>query len=64
VGDVADLAWLGCWQVLLRLEALFTREEVPAGVVLWRRNDPSTWACILESGERAGAVCSALPSRS
>lgn len=37
-------------EVVSRLEGYFHREVVPQGTTLWRRNEPSNFACLLETG--------------
>jgi hypothetical protein len=36
--------------LIARIVPYFTRTLVPAGTTLWRRNDPSSFACIVEKG--------------
>jgi len=36
--------------LITRLVLAFTREVLPAGATLWRRNDPSSFACIVQKG--------------
>lgn len=36
--------------VIARIVPYFRREALPAGTTLWRRNDPSSFACIVEKG--------------
>jgi CRP-like cAMP-binding protein len=36
--------------ILARLLSSFTQESLPARATLWRRNDPSTFACIVQKG--------------
>ena len=36
--------------VVGRLETRFHREVIPQGTTLWRRNDPPSFACLLETG--------------
>lgn len=36
--------------LITRLVLAFTREVLPVGATLWRRNDPSSFACIVQKG--------------
>lgn len=37
-------------ELIARLLPYFQRAVLPAGTTLWRRNDPSSFACIVEKG--------------
>ena len=45
-------------KVLERLKVYFERQEIMKGTILWRRNDKSNWACILEKGLLGAEVAS------